>query len=109
LAATAYERGSRPGCRDSGTRPRPAAGAIGATTGSTNYFLVAYDVSTGGLQVEEYDSASATAAEYSVRERQYRDRPEIEVVLVGADSLETVKKTHSHYFSVPTEALMAGG
>jgi hypothetical protein len=78
-------------------------------TESTNYFLLVYDVSTAGLQVEEYGSDGPTAAtEYSLRERQYRDRPEIEVVLVGADSLETVKKTHSHYFSVPTESLLAG-
>jgi len=78
-------------------------------TESTNYFLLVYDVSTAGVQVEEYGSdGAAAAAEYSLREHKYRDRPEIEVVLVGADSLETVKKTHSHYFSVPTESLLAG-
>ena len=75
----------------------------------TSYFLLVYNVSTADVRVEEYGSDGATAAaEYSLREHQYREQPEIEVVLVGADSLETVKKTHSHYFSVPTESLLAG-
>jgi hypothetical protein len=73
-------------------------------TDSANYFLLVYNLSTAGVQVEDYGSDGAVAvAEYSLRER-----PEIEVVLVGADSLETVKKTHSHYFSVPTESFLAG-
>jgi hypothetical protein len=38
------------------------------------------------------------AAHYSLREGRYADDAMIEVVLLGADSEETIHKTHSHYF-----------
>jgi hypothetical protein len=37
------------------------------------------------------DSERAVAA-YAEREEAYRDRPKVEIVLIGSDSLETVKK-----------------
>jgi hypothetical protein len=37
-----------------------------------------------------------------------RNRPEIQVVLVGADSLAIVRKTHSPYFSVPDGVIADG-
>ena len=42
--------------------------------------------------------ADATTA-YRAAEIEYHDRPEVDIVLVGSDSLETVKVTHSTYFS----------
>ena len=39
--------------------------------------------------------------EYAATEREYRDRPDhedYEIVLVGADSRETLEVTHSRYF-----------
>jgi len=27
------------------------------------------------------------------------DEPQVEIVLVGADSIETIRQTHGHYFS----------
>jgi hypothetical protein len=69
------------------------------TTSPTNYFLLVYNLDTHEVQVEEWhDDDVGAAAAYSERERQYQDRDEIEVVLVGADSFETIKTTHSHYF-----------
>lgn len=43
------------------------------------------------------DSARAVAA-YGEAERKYKDRPEVDVLLVGSDSLESVKVTHSTFF-----------
>jgi hypothetical protein len=35
---------------------------------------------------------------YGEYEKRYQQRDGYEVVLIGADSIETVRKTHSHYF-----------
>jgi hypothetical protein len=55
------------------------------------------------------EDAARTYAEY---EQSYRDRKGIEIVLVGADSLDTIRQTHAHYFSEsagePFEKLLAG-
>jgi len=76
--------------------------------GPTNYFILTYDLSTREVHVEEWhgDDVGA-AAGYTEREREMRERKDIEVVLVGADSLDTVKRTHSHYFPTTTEDLLA--
>lgn len=37
-------------------------------------------------------------AEYAKKEEEYRGRPKMEIVLIGSDSLETVKITHANYF-----------
>lgn len=37
-------------------------------------------------------------AAYSAKEKEYEGRPRIEIVLIGSDSLETVKLTHANYF-----------
>jgi hypothetical protein len=36
-------------------------------------------------------------------EQTYRGRDDVEVVLLGADSIDTIKKTHSSYFSTRDE------
>jgi hypothetical protein len=36
--------------------------------------------------------------DYSAKEEEYRDRKDIEIVLVGSDSIETVRMTHANYF-----------
>lgn len=70
------------------------------TTGPTNYFLLVYHLDTQEVAVESFgDDDQAAAAAYSEREHEYRDNNAVEVVMVGADSLETVRKTHSHYFA----------
>lgn len=63
------------------------------------YFLLIYDVNSRALQHEEFGGDYTAAAErYSDVEESHRDSEGIEVVLVGADSFETIKRTHSHYF-----------
>lgn len=69
------------------------------TTGPTNYFLLIYNLATREIEIEEWhDDDIGAAARYSEREREFQHDDDIEVVLVGADSLDTIKVTHSHYF-----------
>ena len=70
------------------------------TTGATNYFLLVYHLDTRELDVEKFGGNEDAAADaYTAREHEYRDEPTVEVVMVGADSIDTVRKTHSHYFA----------
>jgi hypothetical protein len=63
------------------------------------HFLVTYDIDAGRAGVRQFgtDYDKALRA-YDKAEQDARDRPKIEVVLLSADSLETVKSTHSSYF-----------
>jgi vacuolar-type H+-ATPase subunit F/Vma7 len=66
---------------------------------SLHHFLLVYNRHDQHLEYEEFDDAAAAGVAYERLEKKYRDRREIEVVLIGADSIETVKRTHSNYFS----------
>lgn len=71
---------------------------------SIQHFLVVYDVMRSSAKVEEYgNDYDAALAAYAEREQEHRFDPAYEVVLLGADSLETVKKTHSSYFMQPED------
>jgi len=64
------------------------------------YFLLAYDRSARHLITElslgtDQDSASNA---YSELESQHRGDENIEVVLLGSDSIETLRLTHANYF-----------
>ena len=52
----------------------------------------------GEAEVEEFDDYDAAVAAYDDIEKRMRGRRDLDIVLLGADSLETVKKTHSSYF-----------
>lgn len=78
------------------------------TTAPTNYFLLVYHLDTQEVAVESFgDDDRAAAAAYSEREHEHRDINAVEVVMVGADSLETVRKTHSHYFANTSSDLVS--
>jgi hypothetical protein len=64
-----------------------------------HHFLMVYDHARGRLLSQESfpDSATAVAA-YAEAEKRYRKEGSIEIVLVGADSIDTIKQTHGHYF-----------
>lgn len=63
------------------------------------HFLLVYDLSRQVLvsQREFHDPAEAAAA-YADLEAAHRADRDFEIVLVGADSLETIMQTHGHYF-----------
>jgi hypothetical protein len=70
--------------------------------GPTQYFILVYDLAMRHVEVHEYgaDVDQANAA-YSVLEDEHAGG-KFEVVLVGADSIDTIKRTHSPYFSTGT-------
>ena len=66
-----------------------------------HHFLLVYDHEKGRLiETREFgaDSKAAVVA-YSAKERELQDRRLIEIVLIGSDSIETVKLTHANYFN----------
>lgn len=69
----------------------------------TVHFLLVYSHQEHKLvsQYEFKDSAKAVAA-YGIAEQENRDNNEYEIVLIGSDSIETIMKTHGHYFSNDT-------
>ena len=66
----------------------------------TVHFLLVYSHKEHKLisQDEFTDSPKAVAA-YGKAEHDNRDNSEYEIVLVGSDSIETIMKTHGHYFA----------
>jgi len=74
--------------------------------GQLNHFLIIYNLRRGELvELTPFggDVDRATEA-YAEIEREWRDRDDsadFEIVLVGADSEETLHVTHSRYFTSP--------
>lgn len=71
-------------------------------TASLNHFLLVFDHNTAQLvDLKDFGGDVKSAmAEYSRLEREHMaSRSDgIEIVLIGSDSLETVKVTHANYF-----------
>jgi hypothetical protein len=66
-----------------------------------HHFLILYDVARQAL-IETIDmgtDGNAAVDAYARYEDKYRDQRDIEIVLIGADSIETIKRTHSQYFA----------
>ena len=63
------------------------------------HFLIVYDIPSANADVRPYGTDYDAALEaYERAEQDARDHYDIEVVLLSADSLETIKRTHSSYF-----------
>ncbi|MCW2988161.1 MAG: bifunctional phosphoribosylaminoimidazolecarboxamide formyltransferase/IMP cyclohydrolase [Solirubrobacterales bacterium] len=64
------------------------------------HFLVTFDPATGNTAVRpfgtNYDAAQAA---YSEAEEANREDVALDIVLISADSLETIEQTHSSYFN----------
>ncbi len=64
------------------------------------YWLIVYDrVAQRIADIERFEDAEEASAAYARKEVEQGKRLEYEVVLLGADSLDTLKTTHSRYFS----------
>ncbi len=64
------------------------------------HFLLVYDLRQRRLlRAERYSDADEAAVAYGQAEREHLKDRGVEIVLVGADSLETIKSTHGHYFA----------
>jgi hypothetical protein len=67
------------------------------------HFLIVYNTKLQEL-IEATSlgtNGSAAGTAYAEKEREFRDRDDIEIVLIGADSLDTIRQTHPHYFGAP--------
>ena len=70
-------------------------------TASLNHFLLVFDHNRAELvDLTSFGTDVKSAmAEYSRLERKHmKDADGIEIVLIGSDSLETIKITHANYF-----------
>ncbi len=63
------------------------------------HFLVTRNVASGRTTVKAFGSDyEAAQVAYGAAEREAAGRRDLDVVLLSADSLETIKRTHSSYF-----------
>ena len=63
------------------------------------HFLVTRNAVSGLTTVKEFGTDyEAAQAAYSAAEREAAVRQDLDVVLLSADSLETIEQTHSSYF-----------
>jgi hypothetical protein len=64
------------------------------------HFLLVYDHAVGKLVdvVEFGKDSNAALKRYEELEAEHRDEPKMDIVLVGSDSLDTIKITHRNYF-----------
>lgn len=67
-------------------------------TEDIRHFLVVYDTKVGEAEVQEFDDYATAIIAYDEIEKLMRGRRDLDIVLLGADSLDTIKKTHSSYF-----------
>ena len=63
-------------------------------------FLLVFNRASGDLEdIQEFGTdIEAALAAYADVERTYRDSDRMQIVLIGSDSLETVRITHANYF-----------
>lgn len=63
------------------------------------HFLVIYDLADRQVKVEEFGTDyDAALAAYGELEQDIADGQRLDAVLLGAESLAVIKKTHSSYF-----------
>lgn len=63
------------------------------------HFLVIYDPETGGVDVQRFDTDYEAAQKaYAKAEQANGIDTRLDIVLLSADSLETIEQTHSSYF-----------
>jgi hypothetical protein len=69
-------------------------------TDQIKHFLLVFDHAAGKLEelVEFGEDSDAAVAAYSEKEKELQGRDLVEIVLIGSDSLDTVKLTHANYF-----------
>lgn len=70
------------------------------------HFLIVYDPDTGAVDVQSFDTDyDAAQIAYAQAEQANGVNARLDIVLLGADSLETIKQTHSSYFRGKTDKL----
>ena len=68
------------------------------------HFLLVYDHKTQVLRhSEQFGSSEEAVKAYFDMEQRHKDDVLIEIVLIGSDSLETIRLTHANYFDGTVE------
>lgn len=64
------------------------------------HFLLVYDHDQGKLVgTQEFESSDEAVQAYAAKEKEIGEMDSrMEIVLIGSDSIETVKLTHANYF-----------
>jgi hypothetical protein len=63
------------------------------------HFLLVFDHAEGRLVHQQpYDASEVAVKAYFEMEQRHRDDANIEIVLIGSDSIDTVRMTHANYF-----------
>ena len=63
------------------------------------HFLVVYNLAEGKARVDSFGTDyEAALAAYAKAEEDFENRDTFDIVLLGAESIETIKRTHSSYF-----------
>lgn len=67
---------------------------------SLRHFLLVFDHRLGRLvgPPREFRNADEAITAYSQTERMYEKDESMEIVLIGSDSLDTIRETHANYF-----------
>lgn len=76
------------------------------------HFLVVYDLGAEKATVHEFGTDyDAALAAYAEAEEDFANRDAYDIVLLGSDSLDTIKRTHSSYFHTEEsfESLLPAG
>jgi hypothetical protein len=69
------------------------------------HFLLTYSRTEAKIiDLEQFTDGAAAARAYVEAERRHLRDENYEIVLLGADSLDALRTTHSHYFDGDTEA-----
>ncbi len=70
------------------------------------HYLLIYNIELGHLVgCESFTDSAAAVGKYAALEREYAGQGKFEIVLVGADSIETIKRTHGQYFDDDANAI----
>lgn len=81
-------------------------------TNKIQHFLLVFDHEQGILIDEVHFGADSdrALAQYSKKEREHQDDRLIEIVLIGSDSIDTVRLTHANYYdgTVAVSKYLAG-
>ena len=76
-------------------------------------FLIVFDHEQGALHqdVAVFAVAAEALRAYDAAERHFAEQEHIEVVLIGSDSLDTVRRTHANHFdgTAALERLLPAG
>lgn len=69
-------------------------------SGNIHHFLLVFDHAAGRLieQVDFGTDGTKAVKKYSEKESEFQDSRDMEIVLVGSDSIDTVRMTHANYF-----------